>query len=45
MTSKNKNQCTKQSEDLMLKAIMKAPPLDANEAWEEVKAERRRERA
>ena len=32
-------------EDLMLEAIARAPKFNADEAWEEVKAERKRERA
>ncbi len=39
-----RRQQIKEPEDLMLKAIMKAPSFDADTAWEEVKAERRRER-
>ena len=40
-----RKQHEKQPEDLMLEAIMKAPSFDADEDWEEVKAERRRERS
>ena len=32
-------------EDLMLEAIREAPPINADEAWEEVKRERRMERS
>lgn len=38
-------QKTKAPEDLMLEAIHSAPKFDWRKAWEEVKAERRRERA
>jgi len=31
-------------EDLMIEAIMSAPPFDADAAWEEIKRERRQDR-
>lgn len=40
-----RKQQEKQPEDFMLEAIAKAPSFNAEEAWEEVKAERRRERS
>ncbi len=40
-----RKQIPKRPEDLMLDAIRRSPPFDANKAWEEVKAERLRERS
>ncbi len=40
-----RKQKLKQPEDVMLEAIMKAPSFDADKAWQEIKAERRRERS